>query len=84
MFKLDNPSDALPFQCGEKDVFIKFLKIEKWIANAIRHCLEESQLPEDIYGINSVPQSDDLYEIDLSTKNPLHNKSRIQQYELTI
>ena len=63
---------------------IVILKIEKWIANAIRHCLEESQLPENIYGINSVPQSDDLYEIDLSTKNPLHNKSRIQQYELTI
>ena len=32
---------------------IVILKIEKWIANAIRHCLEESQLPEDIYGINS-------------------------------
>ena len=63
---------------------IVILKIEKWIANAIRHCLEESLLPEDIYGINSVPQSDELYEIDLSTKNPLHNKSRIQQYELTI
>jgi ribose-phosphate pyrophosphokinase len=63
---------------------IVVLKIEKWIANAIRHCLEEAQLPEDIYGINSVTQSDELYEVDLSTKNPLHNKSRVQQYELTI
>ena len=63
---------------------IIILKIEKWIANAIRHCLKEALLPEDIYGINSVTQSDELYEVDLSTKNPLHNKSRIQQYELTI
>ena len=63
---------------------IIILKIEKWIANAIRHCLKEAQLPENIYGINSVTQSDELYEVDLSTKNLLHNKSRIQQYELTI
>ena len=63
---------------------IVVLKIEKWIANAIRHCLEEAQLPDEIYGINSVTQSDDFYEVDLSTKNPLHNKSRVQQYELTI
>jgi len=63
---------------------IVVLKIEKWIANAIRHCLEEAELPDEIYGINSVTQSDDFYEVDLSTKNPLHNKSRVQQYELTI
>tara|TARA_B100001250_G_scaffold27836_1_gene22902 strand:- start:1328 stop:2557 length:1230 start_codon:yes stop_codon:yes gene_type:complete len=63
---------------------IVVLKIEKWIANAIRHCLEDAQLPDEIYGINSVTQSDDFYEVDLSTKNPLHNKSRVQQYELTI
>ena len=63
---------------------IVVLKIEKWIANAIRHCLEDAQLPDEIYGINSVSQSDDFYEVDLSTKNPLHNKSRVQQYELTI
>ncbi|GIT73075.1 MAG: hypothetical protein Ct9H300mP28_28890 [Pseudomonadota bacterium] len=48
---------------------IIILKIEKWIANAIRHCLKEALLPEDIYGINSVTQSDELYEVDLSTKN---------------
>ena len=46
--------------------------------------LEESKYPDEIYGINSVTQSDDFYEVDLSTKNPLHNKSRVQQYELTI
>ena len=63
---------------------IVVLKIEKWIANAIRHCLEDAQLPDEIYGINSVTQFDDFYEVDLSTKNPLHNKSRVQQYELTI
>ena len=63
---------------------IVVLKIEKWIANAIRHCLEDAQIPEEIYGINSVTQSDDFYEVDLSTKNPLYNKSRVQQYELTI
>ena len=63
---------------------IVVLKIEKWIANAIRYCLEEARYPDEIYGINSVTQSDDFYEVDLSTKNPLHNKSRVQQYELTI
>ena len=63
---------------------IVVLKIEKWIANAIRHCLEEEELPDEIYGINSVTQSNQYYEIDLSTKNPLYNKSRVQQYELTI
>ncbi|MBL4823995.1 MAG: ribose-phosphate pyrophosphokinase [SAR324 cluster bacterium] len=63
---------------------IVVLKIEKWIANAIRLCLEEAQIPDEIYGINAVSQSDDFYEVDLSTKNPLHNKSRVQQYELTI
>ncbi len=63
---------------------IVVLKIEKWIANAIRHCLQEAHLPDEIYGLNSVSQSDEFYEVDLSTKNPLHNKSRVQQYELTI
>jgi len=63
---------------------IVVLKIEKWIANAIRHCLEEAEIPDEIYGINSVTQSDEFYEVDLSTKNPLYNRSRLQQYELTI
>ena len=63
---------------------IVVLKIEKWIANAIRHCLEEAEIPDKIYGKESVTQSDEFYEVDLSTKNPLHNKSRVQQYELTI
>jgi len=63
---------------------IVVLKIEKWIANAIRHCLEEAEIPNKIYGKNSVTQSSEFYEVDLSTKNPLHNKSRVQQYELTI
>ncbi len=60
------------------------LKIERWIGNAIRQCLQYGQTPESIYGINSVAQSEGFYEVDLSSKNPLHNKSRVQQYELTI
>ena len=60
------------------------LKIEKWLANAIRHCFEDAELPEKIYGKDSVPHTGEFYEVDLSTKNPLHDKSRVQQYELTI
>ena len=63
---------------------IVVLKIEKWLSNAIKHCFEAAELPEEIYGKDSVPQTGEFYEVDLSTKNPLHDKSRIQQYELTI
>ena len=60
------------------------LKIERWIGHAIRHCLEQKDPPGKIYDSASVPEADGFYEIDISTKNPLHQQSRVEQYELTI
>ena len=60
------------------------LKIERWIGHAIRHCLEQKNPPGKIYDSASVPEADGFYEIDISTKNPLHLQSRFEQYELTI
>jgi ribose-phosphate pyrophosphokinase len=60
------------------------LKIEKWIGNAIVQCLIDGNLPEDIYDENSVAQADGFYEVDISSKNPLHSPSNMLQYELTI
>ena len=31
-----------------------------------------------------VQEADSFYEIDISSKNPLHSQSRYEQYELTI
>jgi ribose-phosphate pyrophosphokinase len=60
------------------------LKIERWIGHAIRQCLEFGQKPETIYDTSYVPEADSFYEIDISSKNPLHSQSRYEQYELTI
>ncbi len=60
------------------------LKIERWIGNAILQSLEYGNPPDRIYDAASVQQADDFYEVDLSSKNPLHHSSRIEQYELTI
>ena len=60
------------------------LKIERWIGHAIRQCLEFGQKPENIYDPSYVPEADSFYEIDISSKNPLHSQSRYEQYELTL
>ena len=60
------------------------LKIERWIGHAIRQCLEFGQKPETIYDTSYVPEAESFYEIDISSKNPLHSQSRYEQYELTI
>ena len=60
------------------------LKIERWIGHAIKNCLEKRNLPEKIYNINSVQDADSYYELDISSKNPLHKQSKYEQYELTI
>ena len=60
------------------------LKIERWIGNAIMQCILNGHRPEDIYDAVSVGQAENFYEVDLSSKNPLHQHSRLTQYELTI
>ncbi len=60
------------------------LKIERWIGNAVLQCLLNGHRPEDIYNATSVGQAENFYEVDLSSKNPLHQHSRLTQYELTI
>ena len=60
------------------------LKIEKWIGNAILQCLIDGNPPEAIYDESSVSQADGFYEVDISSKNPLHSPSHLLQYELTI
>ena len=65
-------------------VIIRAKNEERWIGHAIRQCLEYGQKPENIYDPSYVPEADSFYEIDLSSKNPLHSQSRYEQYELTI
>ena len=65
-------------------VIIRNKNEERWIGHAIRQCLEFGQKPETIYDTSYVPEADSFYEIDISSKNPLHSQSRYEQYELTI
>ncbi|MDH4247247.1 MAG: ribose-phosphate pyrophosphokinase [Deltaproteobacteria bacterium] len=49
------------------------LKIEKWIADALAHCLEKEQSPMERYGRTSVPFADRHYTLDFSSKNVRRN-----------
>lgn len=60
------------------------LKIEKWISNAIIHCLEQGRDPEEVYGRGSVRLAGNLYDVDVSSKNPRRKESRLIQYEMTV
>ncbi|MDH4224688.1 MAG: phosphoribosyltransferase family protein [Deltaproteobacteria bacterium] len=52
---------------------IVVLKISQWIADALVHCLEGGESPEDRYGPDSVAFADRLYLLDYSTRNTRHN-----------
>ena len=49
------------------------MKIEAWIADALVHCLEQGQPPEERYGKESVPFADRFYKLEYSSKNERRN-----------
>ena len=53
------------------------MKIEKWIADALTHCIEGGQPPSERYGQYSVPFADRFYSLDYSTKNYRRNRSTV-------
>jgi len=55
------------------------MKIEAWIADALIHCLEEGQLPEERYGRQAVPIADRYYKLEYSSKNERRNPSAADQ-----
>jgi ribose-phosphate pyrophosphokinase len=55
------------------------MKIEAWIADALIHCLEEGQLPEERYGRQAVPFADRYYKLEFSSKNERRNPSAADQ-----
>ncbi|HEX9841358.1 MAG TPA: phosphoribosyltransferase family protein [bacterium] len=58
------------------------MKIEAWIADALVHCLEEGQLPEERYGRQVVPFADRFYKLEFSSKNERRNPSAHDQLAL--
>jgi len=55
------------------------MKIEKWIADALTHCIEGGQPPAERYGQYSVPFADRFYTLDYSTKNVRRNRMAVSQ-----
>ncbi|MCH7479588.1 MAG: hypothetical protein IIA14_15995 [SAR324 cluster bacterium] len=51
------------------------MKIEKWIADALVHCLEEGQPPAERYGQQSVPFADRYYKLEFSSRNERRNRA---------
>ena len=48
------------------------MKIEKWIADALVHCLEEGQPPAERYTKDTVPMADRYYKLEFSSRNERH------------
>ena len=60
------------------------MKIEAWIADALIHCLEEGQLPDERYGRLAVPFADRFYKLEFSSKNERRNPSAHDQLALPV
>jgi ribose-phosphate pyrophosphokinase len=60
------------------------MKIEAWIADALIHCLEEGQLPDERYGRASVPFADRYYKLEFSSRNERRNPSVHDQLALPV
>lgn len=60
------------------------LKLEPWIGHAILQCLEYGHNPDEIYDASSVGHADGFYAADISSKNPLSDRTQAGQYELMI
>jgi ribose-phosphate pyrophosphokinase len=60
------------------------LKLEPWIGHAVQHCLEYGENPEEIYDASSVGHADGFYAVDISSKNPISDRSQLGQYEMMI
>ena len=63
---------------------IVVLKIENWIADALEHCLEEGQPPEERYGKASVAIADRYYKLDFSSRNIRRNPTGPSQLSLPL
>jgi len=55
------------------------MKIEAWIADALVHCLEEGQPPEERYGRQVVPFAERFYKLEYSSKNDRRNPAHDPQ-----
>ena len=60
------------------------LKIENWIADALRHCLEEGQPPAERYDMESVTIADRYYKLDFSSRNLQRNLPSADQLHLPL
>ncbi|MCZ6553214.1 MAG: phosphoribosyltransferase family protein [SAR324 cluster bacterium] len=60
------------------------LKIENWIADALRHCLEEGQPPAERYDMASVTIADRYYKLDFSSRNLQRNLPSADQLHLPL
>jgi ribose-phosphate pyrophosphokinase len=60
------------------------MKIEKWIADALVHCLEEGQPPAERYGRAGVAVADRYYKLEYSTRNERRNPALHDQLTLKL
>ena len=60
------------------------LKLEPWIGHAVQHCLEYGENSDELYDASSVGHADGFYAVDISSKNPISDRSQLGQYEMMI
>ena len=60
------------------------MKIEKWIADALVHCLEEGQPPAERYTRETVPLADRYYKLEFSSRNERHVQPAHDQLSLKL
>ena len=60
------------------------MKIEKWIADALVHCLEEGQPPAERYTRETVPMADRYYKLEFSSRNERHVQPEHDQLSLRL
>lgn len=60
------------------------LKVERWIADALTHCLIEGTPASERYGIKSVHQADKFYKVDFSSRNERRMKPLADQLKLPL
>ena len=60
------------------------MKIERWIADALRYCLEGGQPPAERYNQDAVTIADRFYKLDFSSRNVRRNPSSPDQLTLPL
>lgn len=63
---------------------IVVMKVERWIADALVHCLEQNQLPEERYGTPASVLTSNCYQLEFSSRNLLRNQKDVSQQALAL